>query len=448
MKTIFISSYHGLISRNILQTEVFEILRIQKDLQIVILVPQDKVDFFTYNFGGGNVVIEGVENRENPWNGLLDLISVSLISSENLFIHGLLNNKRYLKFYFANFIHFIFGKVYAARRVLCYIYNFFPVNSSVKYIFRKYNPDLVFSTDIYHPDDRELVKESKRRGVSTVGMVRSWDNVTTKGVMLAIPDKIIVNNEVLKYELKEYNKIDAGKIFIMGIPHYDKYGKQPDISKDKFFREMGLDPNKKVILFAPAGTILYKSDGEVLKLLKLLKNDNVFSRSVQFLVRLPVGSGIYLNDFKADRDFIFDNPGFNVAGGSAGQKYSELTKEGAQHLINSLYYSDIAITLTSTIAIDATAFDTPAIIYSIRRDQSDDIKKFLRYTHYKKFVSFGFCKLATSTAELVEQINMYLENPGADRDKREKLIEKYCYKLDGNSSKRVARLLLESIHLS
>jgi CDP-glycerol glycerophosphotransferase (TagB/SpsB family) len=336
------------------------------------------------------------------------------------------------------------------KKLLYCIYGFLPVNNSVKNIFSKYKPDLVFSTDIYHPDDRELIKESKKRGIYTVGMVRSWDNITTKGVLLAVPDKIIVTSEVLKSELYEYNRINLTKVIITGIPHYDACISPRKVSREKFFEKLGLDPNKKLILIAPAGTILYKYDGGVLKLLQELKNRHVFFRDVQFLVRLPIGSGIYQNDFEPDGDFVFDNPGFNAAGGNGdgrGKKYSELTKEGAEHLNNSLYYSDIAITLTSTIAIDAAVFDRPAIIFSIKQNKSDDIKKFLKYEHYKKFTDFSFCRLATSESELVNYINGYLQNPELDRDKREELVKKYCYKLDGNSSKRVAKVLLESIGL-
>ena len=441
-KTIFISSYHSLISRNILQAEILNILT-KKNFRVVILVFPSKVKYFDDNFKKENIEIVGIKPKESFLDSWIYFISVSLVSVENLFVGGLLNQKMYFKFYLAHLIHYIFAKFFISKTILKFIAGVLVKKNTYSGLFEKYKPNLVFSTDIYDTSDRELIKEAKKYGIATVGMVRSWDNVTTKGVMLAVPDKIIVPNEILKDELQEYNKINPDKISISGIPHYDGCVMPRKISREEFFKKMHLDPGKKLILFSPAGSILYKHDGEVLKLFQEFKSRNVFSKKVQFLVRFPPTDTISLDGFGGDPEFVLDQPGVNISG---VKKESELTKEGAEHLNDSLYYSDIVITLTSTMAIDAAVFDKPAIIFSIKRNKSDDIKKFLKYTHYRKFIDFKFCKLAISKSELVKYINEYLKNSNLDKGKRSELVKKYCYKLDGNSSMRVAKVLLESIH--
>ena len=45
--------------------------------------------------------------------------------------------------------------------------------------------------------------------------------------------------------------------------------------------------------------------------------------------------------------------------------------------------------------------------------------------------------MAGSEEELVEKIKELTVNPGKDLDKREKLIERLCYRVDGNSGKRL-----------
>jgi CDP-glycerol glycerophosphotransferase (TagB/SpsB family) len=151
-----------------------------------------------------------------------------------------------------------------------------------------------------------------------------------------------------------------------------------------------------------------------------------------------------LNDFKTDEDFVFDEPGTNISG---VKKESELTKEDAQRLNDSLYYSDIVITLGSTIAIDAAVFNKPNIIFSfnVKEKNSDDIKKFSEYAHLKKFFGFGSCRIAKSRQELAEQINNYFDDPALDTDKRKAVVDEYCYKLDGKSSSRVAQFILDYV---
>lgn len=445
MKTIFLTSFHSFISRNILRTEILPILK-ASGLRIVILVPKNKTDYFAGNFKEEGVEIEGIDPVGSFLDNIIYFISVCLVSIDNLFIRSLREKKRYIRFFTAFFIHFFFSKFFPAKTAVRYFYNHFMVADAFGEFFRKYKPALIFSTDIYHVPDRILVAEAKKRGVFTIGMVRSWDNVTTKGVMLAIPDKIISPSEIIRNELEEYNRISEDKIFVSGIPHYDDCVRQPSVSKEQFFARMGLNLDKKVILFAPAGALLYKYDGEILKTLQRLKNEGRFKSQVQFLVRFHPGSKSNMNGFTSDEDFIFDEPGLDLVG---AKKQSELTREDAEQLNASLFYSDIVMTVASSIAIDGAVFDKPTVIFSFNtvKSSDDDIKKFVRnfHLHFKKFISFHLCGVANSENELVEYIHKFLEDSTLDHEKRMEIVRRYCYKLDGNSSQRVAEFILHYV---
>jgi len=445
MKTIFVTSYHSFISRNILSTDVLTFLK-NSGIRIVILVPSKKVGYFVDNFSDKNVEIVGFEPRTNFLHNLVYFLSVCLVSVENLFIQDLRDKKRYLRFYTALCIHKIFSSMFVIKRILRFFYNASMVSRQFSELFVHYDPVLVFSTDIYHVPDRELVAEAKKSGIFTIGMVRGWDNPISKGVLLAVPDKIISPNEVIREELWQYNRIGADKIFISGVPHYDTCLTPPRLSRAEFFAKMELNPDKKLIFFAPAGALLYKYDGEILKVLQKLKNEGKFNHHVQFLVRFHPGSKSNLNGFVPDRDFVFDEPGLDLVG---TKKQSEITEHDARNLNTALFYSDVVITVVSTIAIDGAVFDKPTIIFSVnpREGLDDNIKKFLLnfHGHFKKFVGFGWCAVAHSEEELVRYINNYLANPGLDKDKRRNIVEKYCYKVDGNSSARVAKFILQHL---
>jgi len=150
MKTIFITSYHSFISRNILRTEVLAILK-NSGVRIVILVPPGKADYFIKNFSGKNVEIAGIEPRNNFLHNLLYFLSVCLVSVENLFIQGLLSEKRFIRFYLALLIYKVFGRIFAAKRGLRFFYNNFIAGYDFTELFDRYEPALVFSTDICLP---------------------------------------------------------------------------------------------------------------------------------------------------------------------------------------------------------------------------------------------------------------------------------------------------------
>ena len=60
-KTIFITSFHVLVSRNILASPFFDLLK-KDGWKIVVVMPEKKREYFEREFGGENVFIEGVKN--------------------------------------------------------------------------------------------------------------------------------------------------------------------------------------------------------------------------------------------------------------------------------------------------------------------------------------------------------------------------------------------------
>ena len=64
MGTIFLTSFHPLISRNILMSGLPAML--SKDRRVVVFVPAKKADYFRENFSGPNVIVEGVPTGD--WN--------------------------------------------------------------------------------------------------------------------------------------------------------------------------------------------------------------------------------------------------------------------------------------------------------------------------------------------------------------------------------------------
>ena len=74
MKTIFITSFHIYISRNLFYTDFLPTLLESDKLRIIILVPNDKKRYFEVHFGGPQVVIEGI-----PFGTLSSIYTLSLL---------------------------------------------------------------------------------------------------------------------------------------------------------------------------------------------------------------------------------------------------------------------------------------------------------------------------------------------------------------------------------
>jgi hypothetical protein len=56
-------------------------------------------------------------------------------------------------------------------------------------------------------------------------------------------------------------------------------------------------------------------------------------------------------------------------------------------------------------------------------------------------------KLAKSRGEFKELINRYLEHPEFESKERQELRDRFCYRIDGNSGKRFADLIIKEVNL-
>lgn len=445
-KTIFVSSFFGLIARNILSTDVLGILRNHKDLRIVIFAPKEKEILYQDTFSGSNVIIEGVFSGKRAGRLESFITSVFLNSSDTAarHIHRMIERKQYKK-YIRSAFHWLLAELSHLRfyrRWLRYCDYKFSSSRRFEEYFEKYRPDLVFATDIFESGDVELAREARLRGVCVLGMVRSWDNITTKGLNRIVSDKLAVNTPRVKSEAIRYCDFQEEDITVVGIPHYDVYTKEKRISKELLFEQLGLDPAKKTVFFAAPSDIYTQGDSVTEKIVDLL-----LSAGVQVILRFYIVGHVNLGNLKPmPGRLAIDNPG-------SGNDFitADLTGKDA-HLADLIYHSDVVVAFASTLAIDAMVFGKPVIFAGFDAVESrpywQSLRRFYDYDHQRELLKNGGVRLARTPRELLDYLRVYLDNPAADLDGRKCVIEERCWKLDGQSSKRLAAVVLKLLSVA
>jgi len=438
MKTIVVSSFHGLISRNILEAGVLQGL--VEHTRVVLIVPEKKKQFFEQSFGGKNVVVEGITIPKKPLDYALHVISLSLVGVENHMVRGWKTEGKYVRYYTAQAIHHLFASVFLFHHLLRWCASWYLRTPVFDRIFDMYNPDLVVTTDSFDPADRAFLLEANRRGVRTLGMIRSWDNATTKGVMLVVPDRMLVTNSVLKEEMNTIHHIASESITIVGIPHYDRAIEPSSMSREALFAKIGLDPSKKMVFYSPGGKILYEHDKEVLALLKKHVDAGDFGEPVQFLVSIPPSDTVDTSVIDNDPNFRVYTFGTNITG---RRKDSEMAPGENDLLNNFIYHCDVLITIVSTMAIDGTVFNKPVVVlgFDPAPNLPDKIEKMARYKHFEKFLATGHVTMSRSDEEFVRHMREFLRDRDHNHVHRDAIIERYAYKLGGSADRVVAAIM-------
>jgi hypothetical protein len=122
-------------------------------------------------------------------------------------------------------------------------------------------PDLVFCPTLIHDgSDVELLKAARAHGVPIAAFAATWDTLTSKGCFLVPPDALLVWGEESRRHAVEFHDLPAQRVFASGAPHLDIYGEGwPVEPRERFLGARGIDPGKRVILFAGT-TISYWED--------------------------------------------------------------------------------------------------------------------------------------------------------------------------------------------
>lgn len=168
MKTIFITSFHQFISRNILHTPIVDGLLAIPDVRVVLVVPADKKAYFEHEFARDKVSIECVDTSRAA-NGFWSLLFKRAARAMGGFRYkevarGFRVN-RYRNLALTVFFYYplrVLGRFGAAHTFMRFLDSRLVKNRATAALFEKYAPHLVFSTDAYNENDVIVAIEAKR----------------------------------------------------------------------------------------------------------------------------------------------------------------------------------------------------------------------------------------------------------------------------------------------
>ncbi len=452
MKTIIMAIPYGTDARNLLRTDVLKTLK-SSGIRIVILSPAFNEDYFIQEFADDNTTIEKLfTQRPNILHRASEMIRLRWLANPRFSDTIRIKNKILKRD--SAFVRLRLNALYplaTSKKFRDFLrwadLQFFP-EGFYKEIFDKYNPSLVFAAFPFLPFIYLVLKRAKQNRIPSVIFTSSWDNLSNRGELPVKSDKIIVWNEINKREAIELHGYSPSDVFISGAPQFDPYFSGEELSlREEFFREIGANMDKKLLVYTTTGTHISSADPEIVDIINEYIEEGRFSSHCQLLVRAHPRAPFELyQHFENCQNIILERPG------RLSNAYSDNwdpTRQDLVHLANTMMYADVSINIASTITIEACIFDTPVVNIGFDGHQNnpylDSAIRYYDYTHYRNIVKAGGVKITKNKEELLEYINMYLENPQLDSDGRKRIVKEQCFYTDGKSGERVANYILECL---
>lgn len=451
MKTILFLLPTGITVRNFLFTGVLDQLLVRHDVRVIVFTREPEV-FEQHPVKSERLLVERFPDRRLDLFGKLlhavlrrRFYRTHETAASKILLRGPLSGQ-FREFLLETLLSQPLSRSKAMYQWLCTLEKHrMGVSLQVRQLFSRYTPCLVVSTHPTTMAEYEFLKYARKTGVISLGIVKSWDILTTKGYFPVPPDYHLVWNQIMKEEITRLHQVPEDRVWITGIPQFDLYADTASApARKESFAKLNLNPASKTVLYATSPPPINREDPEILRRLAVTFGGGR-EASVQILVRLHP-----LDSLKRYREIAHPNLVFHVPGAQLGNSgdHRVVDPNFIADLRDALLHSDVVVNTCSTMSLDAVAMDRPVVNIAFDLEPKGYYRSSRRYydfDHFRPIVESGATRIAASFEEFVSMIRRYLDNPKLDLLERARLRETMCYKVDGQSARRVAQCILRGL---
>ncbi len=455
MKTILLTLSTSAEVKNIMRTSVITTLLQDVDVRIIACVSAKKIEFYQKQFLYDRVIFEpiidleyGQSNIRTFWRSL----SYNSVPSETVRIRS---NKQFFdhpSFFQALALIWkkpvwIFGHTRIWRECVRWVeYNLFTEDAAIwKRIFEKYSPDIVVATNPVHGTNIALMKYARRTHTKLIGYIKTWDNLSSKGLLLVKPDILIVPNSVVQNDAVQFGDMLCEQIFDGGCPQYDTYLDPAEyMSREEVCEKIGVDPNKKFLLYCMGGVMNQDDPSEHLMMLdKAIEDGRLPAATI--LLRAHPKYDVRILKLDQCKHVVFQQPGVKV-GDAIGEW--ELGADDIKLMLNMLRHADVEYNTGSTMTLESAIFDRPIVVIGFdgytKRPYYQSVKHGLDVTHYRYVLSTGGVVRVDTEGELISATLAYLQSPVICAEGRKKIVTDLIGAI-GGAGERIGRKILEHV---
>lgn len=275
---------------------------------------------------------------------------------------------------------------------------------------------------------------ARRLRLPVVAYVASWDHTVGKGVISPYCDRYIVQNDVMREDLRRYHGIGPKRVAVTGWPQTDVFHEsRPRSEYEKLLGRYGLDPARPLVLVM--GNTPTNTPYEHRFVERLVDWWGSQARGLQLLFR----------PHPRDRDW---RERFAMATDREGLFVQEPSYTDIEELAALLQHGDVVVANAGTILLDAIVNDRPAVcvLYDEGAPAGESWAAMnLEGEHYKELAASGAFYPAESFDEVVAGIERALADPAELNDERRRVVRDVVGEIDGRAAERVVAAIAQVV---
>lgn len=284
---------------------------------------------------------------------------------------------------------------------------FIAVDPTMREFIRAIAPDVIVISPVVivggsGSRQTEATKAGRMLGIPVVVGVASWDHLTSKGLIRVVPDAVTVWNETQAREAEALHRIPRSRIIVTGAQSLDHWFEPIDpLAAQNWRRTMGIDDERKVVLFVGSSRKMAPADSEVhfvrRWLAELRRSGNPSLSRAFVLVRPHPSNTDQWQDVEVGPDAaVFP------------RRYSgmPLSADEVDAFRYSLFASSVVVGVNTTAMIEAAILRKP--VFSVRDAGFDHSQRQTLHFGYLMKDAGGCVSVADSLADHVAQLEASL----------------------------------------
>ncbi len=286
-------------------------------------------------------------------------------------------------------------------------------------LLTEHKPDLLFCTNQRIVRAIAPMLAAQDLGIPTSTFIFSWDNLP-KATMALEPDWYFVWSRHMESELLHYHDyISRDRVIVGGTPQFEPhFQKERVLSREEFFAQYGLDPERKYICFSGDDVTTSPHDPQFLEdTASAVRSLNAEGQNLGILFRrCPVDfSDRYDRVLEATRGLIIPlDPKWK----KMGEAWNTVipTNEDLDLQMNTIAHTEMVINLGSSMVFDYACFGKPCayINYDVESGTNTgwSVKTIYKFVHFRSMPSRDAVLWIDSPGEMAEVIKRGLTQPG------------------------------------
>jgi hypothetical protein len=305
------------------------------------------------------------------------------------------------------------------QRLLATFERAIPTSQAIDAYLERLAPDLVLATPVvdFASPLVEYIKSAHGRGVASGVCVASWDNLTGKGLLRVVPDRVFVWNELQRQEAVELHGIPAARVVATGAPKFDEwFARRPVRDIAAFSERVGLPETEPYILYLCSSSFI--APAEVSFVFDWVK---AVRRSTEAAVRdAPILVRPHPQNAAQWSDIAFDDRKVAIWPRHGAQPDSG---EARADFFDSLSHAMAVVGVNTSALIEASILGKPVLTVTDQRFAGTQGGTL--HFQYLRSQNGGFLLEASSWDDHLNQLARVVSQPDVVRDRAASFVSRF-----------------------